>query len=53
MSRKTRIILMVLGLLFLAIAIAALSFAFAPARVVNEMTPVAPTLFTLPPGGLP
>ncbi len=53
MSRRTRIILALIGLLLVVISIAALSFAFAPANVLHETTPIAPTLFTLPPGGLP
>ncbi len=53
MSRRTRIILALIGLLLVAISITALAFAFAPASVLHETTPIAPTLFTLPPGGLP
>jgi hypothetical protein len=53
MSRRTRIILAVVGLLLVGISIAALSYAFIPAGVLREATPIAPTLFTLPPGGLP
>ncbi len=53
MSRRTRIILALIGLLLVAISIAALSFAFAPAGVLHETAPIAPTLLTLPPGGVP
>jgi len=53
MSQRTRIFLTIIGLLLLAVSIAALSFALAPARVLHEATQIAPTLFTLPPGGVP
>jgi hypothetical protein len=53
MSRRTRIFLIIIGLLLLAVAIAALTYALIPARVLHEVTPIAPTVFTLPPGGAP
>jgi hypothetical protein len=53
MSRRTRILLAVIGLLLLGISLAALSYAFAPAGVLRETTPIIPTLLTLPPGGVP
>ncbi len=53
MSRRTRIILAVIGLLLVGISLAALSYAFAPSGVLHEATRIAPTLFTLPAGGAP
>jgi hypothetical protein len=53
MSRRTRLILLLVGLLLLAIALAALSFAWSPVRVLTDQAPIAPTLFVLPPGGSP
>jgi hypothetical protein len=53
MSQRMRIFLTLIGLLLLAISIAALAYAFIPARVIQDATPIAPTLFTLPPGGVP
>ncbi len=53
MSRRMRIFLTILGLLLLAISIAALTYALIPARVLHDITPIAPTVFTLPPGGAP
>ncbi len=53
MSRRMRIFLALLGLALLAISITALSFAFAPSGVIHEATRIAPTLFTLPAGGVP
>ncbi len=53
MSRQTRIILAVIGLLLVGISVAALTYALAPAGVLHETTPIAPTLFTLPAGGVP
>lgn len=53
MSRRTRIFLTILGLLLLVISIAALTYALTPAQVLRNSAPIAPTLFTLPPGGVP
>lgn len=53
MRKRTRIILAILGLLLLAAALAAFSYAFAQPVTVNEVSPLAPTLFTLPAGGAP
>jgi hypothetical protein len=53
MTKRTRIFLTILGLLLLAIAIAALSYALTPAQVLHETAPISPTLFTLPAGGAP
>jgi hypothetical protein len=53
MSRRTRIILILAGLLLLAVSFAALSYAYAPSNVLRDATPLAPTLFTLPAGGAP
>ncbi len=52
MSRRTRIILILLGLL-LAVSFVAFSYAYAPSNVLRDSTPLAPTLFTLPAGGVP
>ena len=51
MSRRKRMILAVIGLLLLAFALAALSYAFSPSAVLRDQAPIAPTLLTLPPGG--
>jgi hypothetical protein len=53
LSRRTRFILLLLGLLLLLTAVAALSFAWAPVRLITDQAPIAPTLFILPPGGSP
>ena len=53
MSRRTRIILVIIGLALVGISLAALSYALAPVGTLREATPLAPTLFTLPPAGLP
>ncbi len=53
MSRRTRMILVCSGLLLVGISLAALTYALTPAGVMREATPLAPTLFTLPPGGVP
>ncbi len=53
MSRRTRVILAIIGLLLVGLSVAALSYAFAPTGMLHDATPVAPTLFTLPPGGVP
>lgn len=53
MNKRTRIILAIFGLLLLAVALAALSYAFAAPVTLREITPLAPTLFTLPAGGTP
>ena len=51
MSRRKRMTLALIGLLLLAFALAALTYAFSPAVVLSEQAPIAPTLLTLPPGG--
>lgn len=53
MSRRTRTLLVIAGLLLVGISIAALVYALAPVEVLRESTPLAPTLFTLPAGGAP
>lgn len=53
MARQTRVILALIGLLLVGISIAALVYAFAPGNVLREAAPLAPTLFTLPAGGVP
>ncbi len=53
MARRTRIILILLGLLLLAVSFAAFSYAYAPSNMLRDATPLAPTLFTLPAGGVP
>ena len=53
MSRRMRTILVIAGLLLVGLSIVALAYALVPADVVRESTPLAPTLFTLPAGGLP
>ena len=53
MPRKTRAILVLLGLLIIMFAITALAYAFLPGETLREQAPIAPTLFTLPPGGAP
>jgi hypothetical protein len=53
MAKRTRILLALAGLLLVAIALAALGYAFLPAEVLHLSAPVAPTLLSLPPGGLP
>ncbi len=53
MSQRTRIFLVIIGLLLLALSITALVYAFTPTQVIRDVTPVAPTLLTLPPGGVP
>lgn len=51
MSRRKRIILVLIALALLAVSLVALSYAFAPVQVINEQAPIAPTLLTLPAGG--
>ncbi len=53
MSRNRRIIFALVGLALVAISLIALAYAFAPVGVLHESTPLAPTLLTLPPGGVP
>lgn len=50
-SRRKRIILVLIALALLAVSLVALSYAFAPVQVINEQAPIAPTLLTLPAGG--
>lgn len=52
MSRRTRVILIVVGMVLLAVGLAALAFAWMPVQVFSDQAPVAPTLFVLP-GNLP
>ena len=51
MSRRKRMILALIGVLLLAFALAALSYAFAPVTLIRDQAPIAPTLLTLPAGG--
>jgi hypothetical protein len=51
MTRRTRIILALIGLLLVGISVAALSYAFAPAQIMHASAPLAPTLLAVPPGG--
>lgn len=53
MSRKTRALLLIFGLLLLAISLAALVYAFQGSEVSRTSATLAPTLFTLPAGGAP
>jgi hypothetical protein len=53
MAKRTRIFLALFGLLLIGIALIALGYAFIPAEVLRLSAPVAPTLFSLPPGGVP
>lgn len=53
MKKRTRLILVFLGLLLVIISLAALSYAFSTPDVLRETVPLAPTLFTLPPAGGP
>ena len=53
MSRRMRLLLMLLGLVLVMISLAALSFAWMPVDIFHEQAPVAPTLFVLPGGGAP
>lgn len=53
MTRKTRAILVLLGLLIVIFALTALAYALLPGETLREQAPIAPTLFTLPPGGAP
>lgn len=51
MSRRTRILIALVGLLLLVISAAALSYAYAPVSRLSDQTPVIPTLLTVVPGG--
>jgi hypothetical protein len=53
MSRRLRAFLLILGLLLLAISLAALLYAFQDGEVLRGSATLAPTLFTLPAGGAP
>ena len=53
MTRRTRIILALIGLLLVLISLTALSYAWSPVDALREQVPIAPTLLTLPPGGGP
>ena len=53
MSRRMRAFLLILGLLLLAISLAALVYAFQAGEVTRSSATLAPTLFTLPAGGAP
>ena len=50
MSRRTRILLALIGIALVAASLAALSFAWTPVEILADQAPVAPTLFILPPG---
>lgn len=53
MSRRTRVVILVLGLALVLISLVALSYAFQSTETMRGAATLAPTLFTLPPGGLP
>ncbi len=53
MSRRMRVLLVLIGLALVVISLAALSFAWAPVDILRDQAPVAPTLFVLPGGGAP
>jgi hypothetical protein len=53
MSRRLRATLIIIGLLLVGISLAALMYALFPPAVLHDATPLAPTLFALPPGGAP
>ncbi len=46
-------ILALVGLALVLASLAALSFAWGTAEILGDRVPLAPTLFTLPAGGLP
>jgi hypothetical protein len=53
MTPRVRRFLVLIGLLLVTASLAALFYAFAPVETFTLQTPIAPTLFTLPPGGAP
>ena len=53
MPLRTRAVLALIGLLLVGISIAALVYAFAPVGALRDTAPIAPTLLTLSPGGIP
>jgi hypothetical protein len=53
MSRRTRIILAVIGLALVFISLLALGYAFQSGEINRAGATLAPTLLTLPPGGAP
>jgi hypothetical protein len=53
MSRRTRILLAVFGLALVILSLAALGYAFRSVETLHGGATLAPTLFTLPAGGLP
>lgn len=53
MKKRTRIILVLIGLLLVIISLAALNYAFSAPDVLRETAPLSPTLFTLPAAGAP
>jgi hypothetical protein len=53
MSRRTRIVLAVLGLALVLLSLAALGYAFRSVETLQGGATLAPTLFTLPVGGAP
>jgi hypothetical protein len=50
---RLRLILVAVGVLLVAISLTALIFAWSPVEVLGDRAPIAPTLFSLPPGGNP
>lgn len=53
MARRTRILMVCIGLLLVGISAAALVYAFSSPGLLHASAPVAPTLFALPPVGSP
>jgi hypothetical protein len=53
MTPRVRRFLVLIGLLLVIASLAALIYAFAPVNTLSLQTPIAPTLFTLPAGGVP
>ncbi len=53
MSRKTRILIALLGLALVCLSLAALGYAYRSAETLRGGATLAPTLFTLPVGGMP
>ncbi len=53
MRIRARWVLFVFGLLLVFVSLAALAYAFQPVQVLHAGGTLAPTLFTLTPGGIP
>jgi hypothetical protein len=48
MSRRTRLLLTILGILLVAVSLAALAYLAWPAQSLREQAPLVPTLFVPP-----